>query len=208
MIRTSLIAQGKRQLFMSLFLAILVSLVYFQLARFYQGQVPGWILAIGWVAVLINLLRAGLGLAYRLDRHPFRSLDLGLVDDQAPPGGSFQIDVRLEARRHAVLRRLVVELRSVRSELVEGERRETQLYRDDQVMANGLELGPGDRKELSIALSVLPDVPYSYRSMEGRIRWTLHVTVDVDDWGTLVDEIEVLVAPGRGGRGGRDGPGE
>ena len=182
---------------MSLFLAILVSLIYFQLARFYQEHVPVWILAIGWFVVLTNLLRTGIGLAYRLEQHPFNAIDLGLEEDQTNPGGSFRVDMCLKARRQAVIRSLVVGLRSVCSEIVDGQRRESQLYRDHQLVADGLILSVGDSKEFSINLQVPPDAPYSYRSMEGNIRWTLHVMVEVDNWGNLSDEIDVLVTPGR-----------
>ena len=182
---------------MSLFLAILVSLIYFQLARFYQEHVAVWLLAIGWLVVLTNLLRTGLGLAYRLDQHPFHALNLGLEEDQTNPGGSFRVDMCLKVRRHAVIRSLVVGLRSVCSEIVDGQRRESQLYLDHQLVADGLMLSAGNRKEFSITLQVPPDAPYSYRSMEGNIRWTLQVMVEVDNWGKLSDEIEVLVTPGR-----------
>ena len=70
MIWTSLIAQTKRRLWMSFFLATLVALVYFHFSRFYQGSAYSWVFTMGWVPVALNLLRAGVGLAYRLDRHP------------------------------------------------------------------------------------------------------------------------------------------
>ncbi len=75
MIWTSLIAQTKRRLWMSLFLATLVALVYLHFSRFYQGSGYGWFFVAGWVPVTLNWLYAALGLAYRLDRHPFRFLD-------------------------------------------------------------------------------------------------------------------------------------
>src|SRR3989304_8179900 len=99
MIWTSLIAQGKRRLWMSLFVALLIALVYIHFARFYQGRVSGWILAALGVPVLLNLLRGALGLAYRLDRHPFRAFDLGLLSDQVGPGKVLQGELALEARR-------------------------------------------------------------------------------------------------------------
>jgi len=53
MIWTSLIAQGKRRLWMSLFVAILVGLIYIHFTRFYQGRVSGWILAAFGVPVVL-----------------------------------------------------------------------------------------------------------------------------------------------------------
>src|SRR5262245_39269999 len=114
MIWTSLIAQGKRRLWMGLFVAILLALVYAHFARFYQGRVSGFILAAVGVPVLLNFLRAALGLAYRLDRHPFQELDLGLLNDQVAPGKPLEVELVLEARRPGTLTRLDLELSAIR----------------------------------------------------------------------------------------------
>jgi hypothetical protein len=195
MIWTSLIAQGKRRLWMSLFVAILVCLVYAHLARFYQGRVSPWILGALGAPVLLNLLRAGLGLAYRLDQHPFHVLDLGLRSDQVAPGKALEVELVLEARRPGSLSRLEIELRSIRRKYGEGNREGTALHRDRRTVESDAALEPGVRKRYSITLALPRDAPYSYRSMEGKLAWLLAVEAEVAGWGALRDEIEVMVAP-------------
>jgi hypothetical protein len=195
MIWTSLIAQGKRRLWMSLFVAILVALVYIHFARFYQGRVSGWILAALGVPVLLNLLRAALGLAYRLDRHPFRSFDLGLLSDQVGPGKALEIELALEARRPGALTRLDVELRALRQKYAERSRESSILHRDVKIVERELALEPGVRKSYRVSIDLPTNAPYSFRSMEGKLVWVVAVEAEVAGWGTLQDEIEVTVAP-------------
>jgi hypothetical protein len=192
---TSLIAQGKRRLWMSLFVSILITLVYAHFARFYQGRVSSWIVAAFGIPVLLNLLRAGLGLAYRLDRHPFRALDLGLLRDPVAPGKPLEMELVLEARRRGVLSRLDIELRAVRGNHGERSREGTVLHRARKTVERELALEPGVRKGYRIAIDLPPDAPYSYRSMQGTLAWLLAVEAEVAGWGTLRDEIEVTVAP-------------
>lgn len=193
MIWTSLIAQGKRRLWMSLFVAILIALLYIHFARFYQGRVSGWILAAFGVPVLLNLARAALGLAYRLDRHPFRDFELGLMSDQAGPGKPFEVELVLEARRRGALRRLDLELRAIRQRY--AERGSAILHRETRTVERELALEPGLRKSYRVSLDLPANAPYSFRSMEGKLIWVLAVEAEVADWGTLRDEIEVTVAP-------------
>jgi len=195
MIWTSLIAQGKRRLWMSLFVAILVALIYIHFARFYQGRVSPWILAASGVPVLLNLLRAALGLAYRLDRHPFRDFDLGLVDDQVGPGKTLEVELVLEARRPGALTRLDLELRAIRQKYAERGRESSILHRDVKPVERELALEPGVRKSYRVSLDLPANAPYSFRSMEGKLVWVVAVEAEVVDWGTLRDEIEVTVAP-------------
>lgn len=196
MIWTSLIAQGKRQLWMSLFLATLVAVVFYHFSRFYQGTSSSWLFTIGWIPVVLNWLRAGLNLLYRLDRQPFRNIDVGLESDQVAPGGAFSIEVRLETRRETKIHRVGAELRCTRQKSTDRGRQRSMLASDERVLDENLELPVGAKKEYRVSLPVPPDAPFSYRSMEGKISWTLHVVVDVDGWGELRDELEVSVAPG------------
>lgn len=196
MIWTSLVAQGKRRLWMSLLVSILIALVYLHFARFYQGRAASWLFTLGWIPVGLNVLRAGLGLVYRLDRHPFAALDLGLVEDRAPPGGSFELEIRAEPRRSAELELLAVELRCTRHEIQESRRVTSVLHDEVETLAEGEPMEPGTRRSYRASLPVPPDAPFSFRSLEGKIRWALYVRARVEDWGELADEIEVLVAPG------------
>lgn len=193
---TSLIAQGKRRLWMSLFVSLLIALVYFDVARFYQGRSASWLFALGWIPVGLNVVRAGLGLAYQLDRHPFRALDLGVESDQAPPGGSFDIEIRAVARRPLTLARLAAVLECTRHEVEEGRRRTSVLHRGETVLATGEVLTKGASRSFRAALAVPEGAPYSFRSMEGKIRWALHVRASVEGWDELRDELELTVAPG------------
>lgn len=197
MIWTSLIAQGKRRLWMSLFVAIFIALVYLHFARFYQGSVSGWILGLGWTVVLANLLRAAGTLAYHLDRHPFRTWDLGLESDQAPPGKSFELELRTAMRRPAKVKRVTAALRCNRRRALDTGRRELSVLHDEeQVLDRDFSAEAGAEKMYRVSLRVPPDAPYSYRSMDGKIAWVIAVVADVEGWGELRDEIEVMVAPG------------
>jgi hypothetical protein len=192
----SLIVQGKRQLLMSVLVATLTAVVFYHFARFYQGSAVSWLFTIGWVPVLLNLLRAVLNLLYRLDRQPFRAFDVGLASDQVAPGEAFAIEIRVETRRDTTIRRLSAELRCTRQKSTDRGRQLSVLDTNDQMLAENLELGPGARKDYRVSLPVPADAPFSFRSMEGKIAWTLHVSADVEDWGELRDELEVTVAPG------------
>ncbi|MGH9333401.1 MAG: hypothetical protein ACRD21_06575 [Vicinamibacteria bacterium] len=195
MIWTSLIAQGKRRLWMSLLVATFVALVYVHFARFYQGRVSAWILAALGLPVFLNLLRAALGLAYRLDRHPFRSFDLGLLTDQVGPGQTLEVALALSARRPTTLSRLQVELRATRQRTLEKGREISILHRDLEPVEEGLALEPDSPKSYRVAFKLPPSAPYSFRSMEGKIVWLVMVSAEVAGWGELRDEIEVTVAP-------------
>ncbi len=195
MIWTSLIAQGKRRLWMSLFVAILVSLVYIHFARFYQGRVSDWILAALGLPVLLNLIRAGLGLVYRLDRHPFRDFELGLLSDQVGPGKPLEVELVLEARRQGAVTRIDLELRAIRQKYGQRGRESSVLHRDVKPVERELALEPGLRKSYRVSLDLPANAPYSFRSMEGKLVWVVAVEAEVADWGTLRDEIEVTVAP-------------
>lgn len=195
MIWTSLIAQGKRRLWMSLLVSLLIALVYLNFARFYQDGGASWLFAIGWVPVGLNVLRAGLGLAYGLDRQPFRALDLGLENDHAPPGGSFELEIRATARRPVTLSRLAAVLECTRHEIDKGRRRTSLLHREENVLASGDVLDKGATRTYRASLAVPPDAPYSFRSMQGKIRWCLHFRAEVEDWDELRDEIELTLAP-------------
>ncbi len=195
MIWSSLITQGKRQLVMSVLVATLIAVVFFHFARFYQESASSWLFTIGWVPVLLNLLRAALNLLYRLDRQPFRTLDLGLESDEVAPGGAFAIEIRLEARRETTLRRMSAELRCTRQKSTDRGRQQSVLDSSERVLEKNLELGSGARKDYRVSLSVPPAAPFSFRSMEAKIAWTLHVTVDVEGWGEFTDELEVTVGP-------------
>jgi hypothetical protein len=195
MIWTSLIAQGKRRLWMGLFVATLVALVYVHFARFYQGRVSGWILAAIGVPVLLNLLRAALGLGYRLDRHPFQELDLGLLNDHVAPGKPLEVELVLEARRPGTLTRLDLELRAIRQKASERGRESTVLHRETKAVERELSLEPGLRKTYRVSVDLPEKAPYSFRSMEGKLVWVVSVEAEVAAWGTLRDEIEVTVAP-------------
>lgn len=197
MIWTSLIAQGKRKRLMSLFVAMLVALVYLHFARFYQGSLSGWILALGWIVVLAHLLRAAGTLAYHLERHPFRAAELGLESDQAPPGKSFELELRTAMRRPAKLNRIAAVLRCTRRRSMDGGRRELFVLHDEErVLDRDVAAEANAKKTYRVSLPVPADAPYSYRSPEGKIAWLIAVVADVEDWGELREEIEVTVAPG------------
>lgn len=196
MIWTSLVAQGKRQLWMSLLVATLITAIFYHFARFYQASASSWLFTLGWVPVLLNWLRAALGLAYRLDRQPFRTLDLGLESDQVAPGQAFEIEIRLEARRETKLRRLSAELRCTRQKSTERGRQLSVLETNELVLEENLSLSAGTAKDYRVSLPVAPSSPFSFRAMEAKIAWTIHIIVDVEDWGELRDGLEVTVAPG------------
>lgn len=196
MIWTSLIAQSKRQLLMSLLVATLVAVVYYHFARFYQGSASSWLFAIGWAPVALNWLRAGLNLLYRLDHQPFRSIDLGLESDQVAPGNAFAIELRFETRRKTTIRRLAAELRCTQQKSTERGRQRSVLASDERLLDEDIELDAGAQKDYRVSLPVPRDAPFSFRSMESKIAWVLHVSVDVDGWGELREELELTVAPG------------
>jgi hypothetical protein len=180
---------------MSLFVATFLALVFAHFARFYQGRAPGWILVVIGVPVVLNFLRAALGLAYRLERHPFRTFDLGLVDDGVAPGHPVEAELVLEARRSGKLRRLAAGIRATRRFSTERGRQEATLHDEGRTLERDLPLEPGLRKTHRIAFALPPNAPYSFRSMEGKIVWAVRVEAEVEDWGTLADEIEVTVGP-------------
>ncbi|GMR22550.1 MAG: hypothetical protein BMS9Abin37_0907 [Acidobacteriota bacterium] len=196
MIWTSLIAQGKRQLAMSVLVATLLAVVFFHFARFYQGSAWSWLFTLGWVPILLNLLHAALNLLYRLDRQPFRAFDVGLVSDQVAPGEAFAIEIRIETRRETTLGRMSAELRCTRQKSTDRGRQLSVLDANVRVLEENLELGAGAKKDYRVSLPVPPGAPFSFRSMEGKLAWTLHITADVEGWGELTDELEVTVAPG------------
>jgi hypothetical protein len=180
---------------MSLFVAILVGLVYIHFARFYQGRVSVWILGAFGVPVALNLLRAALGLAYRLDRHPFREFDLGLVDDSIRPGKPLEVELVLEARRPGALTRLDLELRAIRQKYAARVRESSVLHEEVKPIERGLVLEPGMRKSYRVSIELPANAPYSFRSMEGKLVWFVAVDAEIEGWGRLRDEIEVTVAP-------------
>jgi hypothetical protein len=198
MIWTSLIAQGKKRLWMSFFIAIGIALLYAHLARFYQGRISNWVLALFGVPVVLNLLRAGVALVYQLDRHPFRGFELGLASDQVAPGKPVELELVLEARRAGALTRLDLELRALRQKM-EGrgqvKKTSTILHRKVQTIDRSASLEPGIRKTYRASIEVPPDAPYSFRSMEGKLQWFVAIEAEVAGWGTLRDEVEVTVAP-------------
>ena len=196
MIWTSLIAQTKRRLWISFFSATLVVLVYLHFSRFYQGSGYGWLFAVAWIPVALYWLYAALGLVYRLDRLPFRALDLGLAKDQVPPGGVFEIEIRSETRRETELARLTAELRCTRQKITEKGRERTVLQREENVLEENLTLAVGEVRAFRVKLAVPETAPFSYRSMEGKISWTIHIGLDVAGWGEMRDELEVMVTPG------------
>lgn len=181
---------------MSLFIATLLGLVYVHFARFYQDRVPGWILILIAIPLVLNLLRAVVALVYQLDRHPFATLDLGLSSDQAPPGGHFEIEVRAEPRRNASLTRLEAELRCTKYRSSERGKQVATLNQETIALAKDVALRAGESRTFRGALRLSANAPYSFRSMEGKIRWVIHVLVEIEDWGELRDELEVTVAPG------------
>ena len=196
MIWTSLIAQGKRRLWMSLFVATFIVLVYFHFARFYQGSSVAWLFTVGWLPVGLNWIRAALGLFYRLDRHPFRLLDLGLATDQVAPGKAFEVEIRAVTRRETPLKKLSAELRCTRQKTTERGRQRAVLSSDEKVLEQNRTMAPGSSETYRVRLPVPEDAAFSFRSMEGKIYWTIHVALSVDGWGELADELEVTVAPG------------
>ncbi len=195
MIRTSLIAQGKRRLLMSVLLAVLLSLVYLYLARFYQGRVDSWLLGVGWALILLNLLRAGLGALYRWDRQPFEQFDLGLEDDRARPGEAFRLEIVLRARRSLSLTRVAAKLRCIDQKVTPRGRVETSLHEEINVISEGLSVSSGAGQHFKIELPVPPGAPTTFKDSQGRIRWTISLDAEVADYGVFHDEFEVAVAP-------------
>jgi hypothetical protein len=195
MIWTSLIAQGKRQTLLSILLALLLSFVYFYLARFYRTSVEGWILGVGWVLVLGNLLRALLGALYRWDRQPFRRFDLGLHDDRVRVGQAFRLELILQARRTLELACLAVDLRCLDEKVTERGRDQTVLHEQRHVVSENLSVLADGEHRFQVELPVPSGAPSSFRDSGGRIRWSISIDADVVDWGCLRDEFGVTVAP-------------
>ena len=196
MVWTSLIAQGKRRLLMSLSVAILFGLVYVHFARFYQDRVSEWILILIAAPLALNLVRTAVALVYQLGRHPFSVLDLGLSSDQASPGGSFELEIRAEPKRSVSFTRIEAELRCTQHKSTERGKQIAMLHQQNVVLAKDVALEPGARQTFRGTLRISAGSPYSFRSMEGKIRWAIHVRVEVSEWGELRDELEVTVAPG------------
>ena len=88
------------------------------------------------------------------------------------------------------------ELRCTRLKSTDRGRQLSVLDSNEQVLERNLELRVGAKKEYRVSHPVPPGAPFSFRSMEGKIAWTLHVTVEVEGWGELTDELEVTVQPG------------
>ncbi len=180
---------------MSVLLAVLLSLVYLYLARFYQERVDSWLLGVGWALILLNLLRAGLGALYRWDRQPFERFDLGLEDDRARPGEAFRLEIVLRARRSLSLTRVAAQLRCVDQKVTTRGRVEKPLHEVINVISEGLSVSPGTSQHFEIELPVPPDAPTTFKDSQGRIRWTISLDAEVADYGVLHDEFEVAVAP-------------
>ncbi len=195
MVWASLIAQGKRRLLMSVLLAVLLSLVYLYLARFYQERVDSWLLGVGWALILLNLLRAGLGALYRWDRQPFERFDLGLEDDRVRPGEAFRLEIVLRARRSLSLTRVAAQLRCVDQKVTTRGHVEKPLHEEINVISEGLSVSPGASQHFEIELPVPSDAPTTFKDSQGRIRWTISLDAEVADYGVLHDEFEVAVAP-------------
>lgn len=195
MIESSLIEQGKRTSLMSVLLAVLLILGYAPLARFYRNRWEGWLLALGWVAVGVNLLRAALGHLYRMDRLPFRRFDLSLESDRVHPGGSFRLEMACQARRQVVLDEVAMTLECINRSLTERGRTERVLHCDRQVMAENVVLSSGAGWRLSAVLPVPASGPASYQDPQRGVRWRILMTARVRSWGELRDEFEVGVAP-------------
>ena len=181
---------------MSLFVAILLSLVYLHFARFYQDRVSEWILILIAATLTLNLVRTAVTLVYQLGLHPFSVLDLGLSSDQASPGYSFDLEIRAKTKRNVSLTRIEVDLRCTQHKSSERRKQVAVLHQQNLVLAKDISLEPGARKTFLGTLRVSAGSPYSFRSMEGKIRWVIHVLVEVEGWGELRDELEVTVAPG------------
>lgn len=195
MIWTSLIAQGKRQQLMSVLLAVLLTFVFFYLARFYRGSVHGWVLGIGWVAVIGNLLRALLGSLYRWDRQPFRRFDLGLRDDRARPGEAFHVELVLQAKRALELARLVANLRCYDETIDERGRHREIVHEDQQIVCEALSVAPNGSHRFEVELPVPAAAPSSFKDSGNRIRWAISIDAEVAEWGDLRDEFGVTVSP-------------
>ena len=180
---------------MSILLAVLLSFIYFYVARFYRTSLDGWILGIGWVVVIGNLLRALLGALYRWDRQPFRRFDLGLRDDRVRVGQSFRLELILQARRDLRLERLEVDLRCFDEKVTERGRERTVLHEQRQVVSEDLSVSANGSHRFEVELPVPSGAPSTFKDPGGRIRWAIAIDADVVDWGVLRDEFGVTVAP-------------
>ena len=75
-------------------------------------------------------------------------------------------------------------------------RQRTVLQNEESVLGENLKLAVGEARAFRATLPVPEKAPFSYRSMEDKISWTIHVALDVEGFGELRDELEVMVAPG------------
>ncbi len=176
---------------MSILLAVLLSFIYFYVARFYRASIDSWILGIGWVVVIGNLLRTLLGALYRWDRQPFRRFDLGLHDDRVRVGQAFRLELVLQARRAFRLERLTVDLRCFDEKVTER----TVLHEQRQVVSEDLSVSANGSHRFEVEFPVPSGAPSTFKDPGGRIRWAIAIDADVVDWGVLRDEFGVTVAP-------------
>jgi hypothetical protein len=177
-------------------LALLVALAYGALNRYYGREGATWWLIAGWVAVLLNVLRAGLGHLYRLDRLPFDRFDVGLEDDRALPGGAFRLAIDCRARREVRIDRIAAELQCINRRVSESGTSESVLQSIQDVLAEDLPLARGEARHFASELRVPDGAAASFRDSQDRIRWRVSLVATVRGWGDLRDEFEMTVAPG------------
>lgn len=180
---------------MRLLLAVLIALVCLHYTRFYQGTGWRWLFVLFWIPITLNLALAGLGLVYRLDRLPFRRLDFGVAEDQVPPGGSFRLGVKIESRRATHVAELSASIVCEQRKVADGKRVTRTLHSSEVAILRDMDFEQDDVEEREILMEVPPDAPYSFRSMESKIVWTLRLKADVTDWGQIDEPIDVVVGP-------------
>lgn len=185
---TSLIARQKRRALLSAGGAVLGGLFVLHLARFYGWSLP-W--SLGLAVAGLFVLRSVGSAWWFLARHPFGVCDFGL-SEAAIPGGSVRCSVRVVARRRVRLPRVRVAL-SAESRRAGGETR--RLFSGERELAAAVVLDAGAGIEERAALEVPEDAPFSWRSFEGRLRWLARAEVEVEGFGVVAEEIEVLMAP-------------
>ena len=196
MIWTSLIAQNKRQLLMSFLVATLISIIYFYFFEFYQESSSSWFFLMGWIPVGLYWVWTFLNLLYRLDQQPFRVLDLGIASDQTAPGQSFALKICLETRRSTQLVFLKTQLRCTHSRATSSGTTKEVIHEYEQTLEENAFIVPKEARTYHANFPVSIDAPYSFRSMEGKISWTIRVALVVDGWDDIHDELEVTVVPG------------
>ncbi len=184
---TSLIAGQKRRAAISALGAVILALLAFQLARFYDWT-GVWIAV--FVAAALFVVRSVGAAAWFLGRHPYAQVDLGF-SEAAVPGGFVRCAARIEARRPAAVRELRFRLTA---ESRGGNAPERELARVEGAL-DVPELPPGRRWEGRIDLPVPEGARYSYRSFEGRVVWAVAARLETEDWSPVETAIEVLVAP-------------